>query len=176
MRIKRLLAISMVTLVAALHSSCASAEREGKDWWLRSEIVERGGPDADRIIAILDEAADRFVKDVVVPALKRPRGEPRVRALLEGWLAWSHADYMPGGCVFVASIAHLDRREGPVRERLVQSQRDWLDTLATAVQIAITEGHFRSDLDSRQVAHELLSLAYGHHLLARLLRDPGAER
>lgn len=69
MRAKRLLAIGMVTLVSALPDSSASAEREVKDWWLRSEIVERGGPDADRIIAILDEA--RVASDQVVDALRR---------------------------------------------------------------------------------------------------------
>lgn len=69
MKTRRLFAIGMVTFVAALPDSAASAEHEGKDWWLRSEIVERGGPDADRIIAILDEA--RGVSDQVVDALRR---------------------------------------------------------------------------------------------------------
>jgi hypothetical protein len=31
-------------------------------------------------------------------------------------------------------------------------------------------------LDSNQIAHEILTLAYGTHLLARLLRDPSAEK
>jgi AcrR family transcriptional regulator len=122
-------------------------------------------------VAILDEAADRFVREVVSPALREPRGEPRVRALLERWQAWSHAQFMPGGCVFVASIADLDDRPGIVRDRLRATQRDWLDALATAVGIAMAEGHFRKDLDPKQVAHELLTVAYGHHLLSRLLGD-----
>jgi AcrR family transcriptional regulator len=126
-------------------------------------------------IAVLDEAVARFVETVVAPALRQKRGEPRVRALLDGWLRWANADFMPGGCVFVASIADLDDRKGPVRDRLAETQREWLDTLATAVRIAIDEGHFRADLDPRQLAHELLALAYGSHLIGRLLRDRGAE-
>ncbi len=122
-------------------------------------------------IAVLDEAVDRFVRDVVAPALREKRGEPRVRALLDRWLRWSNADYMPGGCVFVASIADLDDRTGPVRDRLADTQRDWLQTLTTAVQIAIDEGHFRADVDAKQLAHEILTLAYGTHLVSRLLRD-----
>lgn len=127
-------------------------------------------------LAILDTAVAAFVDRVVSPALREPRGEPRLRALLERWLAWSNADIMPGGCIFVASIAELDDRPGVVRDRLAACQRDWLDTLTTAIRIAVDEGHFRKDLDSKQLAHELLTTAYGHHLIARLLRDPAAEK
>jgi AcrR family transcriptional regulator len=127
-------------------------------------------------LAILDEAVARFVADVVSPALKEPRGEPRLRALLVRWLDWSHAKYMPGGCVFVASISDADDRPGPVRDKLAGTQRDWLDTVATCVRGGIKEGHFRADLDADQFAHEVLTTAYGHHLLSRLLRDPLADQ
>ncbi len=126
-------------------------------------------------LALIDEATRRFVDSVVAPALRLKRGEPRVKALLDNWTAWSKAKFMPGGCFFVASIADLDDRPGPVRDRLAESQRDWLDTLATAIRIAKDEGHFRKEVDPAQLAHELLTLAYGTHLIARLLRDPKAE-
>jgi AcrR family transcriptional regulator len=123
-------------------------------------------------LAVLDEAVRRFVEQVVAPALREKRGEPRLRALLDNWRRWANADFMPGGCVFVASIAELDDRPGPVRDRLASSQRDWLETLATAVRIAVEEGHFRPDVDAAQLAQEFLTLAYGGHLISRLLRDP----
>ncbi len=126
-------------------------------------------------IAVLDEAADRFVAKVVAPALRQKRGEPRLRALLDNWLRWANADFMPGGCVFVASIADLDDRPGPVRDRLAATQRDWLSTLSTAIRIAVEEGHFRADLDPALMAQELLTLAYGGVLLGRLLRDPAVD-
>jgi len=126
-------------------------------------------------IAVLDEAVHRFVDRVVAPALTKKRGEPRIRALIQNWLAWADADFMPGGCVFVASIADFDDRDGPVHDRLAASQRDWLETLTTAIRIAVDEGHFRADLDAKQLAHELLALAYGTHLMTRLLRDPKRE-
>ncbi len=120
-------------------------------------------------LAVLDEAVRRFVDLVIAPALRQKRGEPRLRALLENWLRWANADFMPGGCVFVASIADLDDRKGPVRDRLAASQRDWLETLTTTVRVAIDEGHFRADVDPEQMAHEILTLAYGTHLISRLL-------
>jgi AcrR family transcriptional regulator len=127
-------------------------------------------------IAIIDEAEGRFVEDVVAPALRKPRGEPRLRALLENWLEWSTADFMPGGCVFVASIADLDDQTGPVRDRLAETQRDWLATLSKAIRLAIEEGHFRADVDPARMAYELLAAAYGSHLLSRLLRRKNEVR
>ncbi|HEY3494691.1 MAG TPA: TetR/AcrR family transcriptional regulator [Polyangiaceae bacterium] len=128
-------------------------------------------------LAIVEHAAGLFVQDVVSPALRAPRGEPRVRALLERWFGWSTAKAMPGGCVFVTSISNAGQLPEVVRERLAATQKDWLEALATAVRIAMKESHFRADLDAAQLAHELLCVAYGHHLLARLLGEQArAER
>src|SRR6478672_7074211 len=48
--------------------------------------------------AVVDYASDWFVRLVLAPALKEPRGEPRVRALFERWLGWDgFSDYaLPG--------------------------------------------------------------------------------
>ena len=126
-------------------------------------------------VAILDEAARRFVDLVVVPALREKRGEPRVRALFERWLLWARQDFLPGGCIFAAAAVELDDRPGPARDRLVATQKDWLATLAGAARIAVEEGHFRPDLDPAQLAFEVYTLAYGYHSLSRLLRDGSAE-
>lgn len=127
-------------------------------------------------IAVLDEAVARFVAFVVSPALKKPRGEPRVVALFERWLEWSQADFLPGGCIFVVATVELDDRPGPARDRLVASQRDWVDTIAQAARIAVEEKHFRADLDCEQFAHESFSIAYGHHFLRRLLDPTDTKR
>lgn len=127
-------------------------------------------------LAILEEAVERFVAHVVAPALKRPRGEPRVRALLDNWLSWSKLDFMPGGCIFVVSAVELDDRPGPARDRFVASQKDWLATLAGAARIAIEERHFRKELDVEQLAHEIYSIAYGYHFLRRIGDPSKAEK
>lgn len=127
-------------------------------------------------VAILDEAIARFAQLVVFPALKRPRGEARLRALFENWLGWSQQAFMPGGCIFVSASVELDDRPGPARDRLVASQKDWVDTLAHAAEIAIAEKQFRSDLDCEQLAHEMFSIAYGYHFLRRLRSPAEAEK
>ena len=124
---------------------------------------------------ILRMAGARMIDSVVKPALAAPRGEPRVRALFERWLAWEQSPSLPGGCPFMAASFGLDDRPGPVRDFVVQNLRDWMDTLAGAARIAVNEGHFRADLDCEQFAHDCqgIGLAFVH--ASRLMRDPKAH-
>jgi AcrR family transcriptional regulator len=125
-------------------------------------------------VAILDEAVRRFVALVVTPALAEKRGEPRVRALFDRWLAWPRHDFQPGGCIFAAAAAELDDRPGPARDALVAAQKDWIDTLALAARIGVDEGHFRKDLDTKQFAFEEFTLVYGAQIVHRLGLDARA--
>jgi AcrR family transcriptional regulator len=122
----------------------------------------------------LDRAAGRFIEVVVRPALAEPRGEPRVRALFERWLRWPQAVPQPGGCLFIAAAAELDDRPGPVRDRLAELQRQWLDTIAGAVRLAKREGHFRRSTDPDQFAFELDGITLAFHHASRLVRDSRA--
>ena len=126
-------------------------------------------------IQVLETAAAQFVETVVKPALAARRGEPRLRALLEGWLTWAKSQKMPGGCLFVAAAVELDDRPGPLREKLVERQRDFLELIANLVRTAIAERQFRADADPEQFAHELYSVMLGYHHASRLLKDPRAE-
>jgi AcrR family transcriptional regulator len=125
-------------------------------------------------VQVLDRAAERFRDIVVFPALSAPRGEPRLRALFEGWLSWSTA--LRGGCVFVAASAEFDDQPGPVRDRLVRDQRDWFETIARVVQTAVTEGHLRPGVDPDQFGQDLYGVLLAFHHVGRLLGDPAAER
>jgi AcrR family transcriptional regulator len=126
-------------------------------------------------IQVLDHAATTFVEIVVRPALRAPRGLPRVRALFERWLEWTRSGPMPGGCLFVAAATELDDRPGPVRARLQQLQRDWLAVIATSFAKGVAEGHFRRDADPDQFAQDLYGVALAYHHAHRLLQDPKAE-
>jgi AcrR family transcriptional regulator len=122
-------------------------------------------------VAVVEEASRQFVQDVMVPALRQPRGEPRVRALFERWLDWGKR---PGGCFFVGACAELDDRPGPPRDALEQASKDWIDALATAARIAVSEGHFRADLDPQQFGFEIYGLMLATHTFNRFLHDPKA--
>lgn len=128
-------------------------------------------------IQVLEHAAASFVEAVVRPALKEPRGEPRIRALFERWLDWEEAEALPGGCVFVAAASELDDRPGPARDRLVELQRRWLDVMVTSYRKAVEAGRFRADGggDAEQFAQDLYGVMLAFHHQARLMGDAGAE-
>lgn len=142
----------------------------------KSGLFAHFGSKEDLDLAVLAAGVERFVARVMAPAFKAPRGLPRIEALFEGWLAWHRAPDLPGGCLFVGLANELDDRPGPLRDRLVAYQRDWIETLATAARIAVAERHFRADLDCEQFAYDFYSIELAYHHFHRLLRDPDAER
>lgn len=126
-------------------------------------------------IAVLQTGVDRFVESVVRPALRKPRGVQRIRALFDGWMKWSDTRGPEGGCLFVAAAIELDDQPGPARDYLVETQREWLATLERSAELAVEAGAFRSDLDPAQFAHELYGVYLGYHMTNRLFRDPRAK-
>jgi AcrR family transcriptional regulator len=124
--------------------------------------------------AVIDHAADGFTDLVIREALRRPRGEPRLRALVEGWLEWERTANGGKGCVFVSAAVELDDQPCLARDRLVAQQRDWLHFLAGAASIGVAERHFRSDLDTELMAQEILGIMLAYHHASRLLGDPRA--
>jgi AcrR family transcriptional regulator len=125
-------------------------------------------------VQVLETGAHRFVEDVLRPALKAPRGEPRLRALFEGFLAWEASPSLPGGCPLIAASTELDDRPGPARNYLVQARRDLFDLLAGTVRSGIDEGQFRPDVDPEQFAYEFWGAMLAYHHASRLMRDPRA--
>jgi AcrR family transcriptional regulator len=127
----------------------------------------------DLQLEVLRTGTTHFIETVVSPALREPRGEPRVRALFERWLVWE--TLRTGGCPFMAATFELDDRPGRLRDALETTQRQWIDTLTTAILIAMDEGHFHSEIDADQLAYEIYGVFMAFHLYHRLLRDPDAR-
>lgn len=121
----------------------------------------------------LERARERFVDVVVRPALSAPRGEQRVRKLLDLWLHWAN-DILSGGCLFVAASFELDDQPGPLRDLLVRNERDWLDLIATVARTAVAEGDFAATTDVEQFAFDVHGITLAYHHASRLMHDPGA--
>lgn len=125
-------------------------------------------------LAVLVAAISRFRDGVVLPAVREPRGEPRIRALVKGWHRWANdSATMPGGCILTHAAAELDDRPGPARELVADAWRQWNETLRRAAAIAVEEGHFRADLDTMLFAFQLQGIILSAHQSQRLLRAPG---
>jgi AcrR family transcriptional regulator len=124
-------------------------------------------------LATLERARERFTDIVVRPTLAAPRGERRVRALVDRWLDWETGS-LSGGCVFVTAAIEFDDQPGAMRDAVLRTQQDWMDFVASVAGTAVAEGEFRADLDTEQLAFTLQGLVLGYHHAARLMRDPKA--
>jgi AcrR family transcriptional regulator len=126
-------------------------------------------------LAVLDAAAQHFVQRVFMPAMKQPRGEPRLRAIFENWLEWIRSQELPGGCIFLAGAMEWDDREGAVRDQLVSWFEQLYAGMRKAISLCVEEGHFRDDIDIDQLTSELHGIALKYHLDNRLLRNRRAS-
>jgi AcrR family transcriptional regulator len=130
----------------------------------------------DLEVSVLEAASTRFEDRVVRPALKAPRGLPRLTKLFEGWLRWLADPASPGGCIFIAASAELDDREGRPRDYLVDKQAQLVSMLGNLARSAVEERHFRPDVDPKQFAFEMYAIIFIAHHFRRLLRDGEADR
>ena len=141
----------------------------------KSGLFAHFGSKESLMLRTLDSAAERYADVVVRPALAVPRGEPRLRALFDGFLRWPELVPQPGGCIFVSTAIEFDDRPGPIRDRVRALKRQWHDYVAGAVRKAIEAGDFRRDVDPDQFAFELDGIGLAWHHATRLLRDPTAD-
>jgi len=138
-------------------------------------------------LQVLERGVEEFIQAVVRPAIRAPRGKPRLQALFERWLLWASgagggapgadgkAAKRSGGCLFLGAAVELDDQPGRLRDYLVRSQTEWTHTLARAAEIAREEGHLRADSDPAALAFELYGIMMSFHLYHRLLDDPAAR-
>lgn len=126
-------------------------------------------------LQVLEEARERYVDVVVKPALKQPRGEARLRAIVMRTLGdWE--DSLPGGCIFHAVAAELDDQPGPARDFLVATQQEQRKMFERSVRMAMETGDFRDDLDVDLFVFQLSAISHAHHHFGRLLGDPNADK
>jgi AcrR family transcriptional regulator len=141
----------------------------------KSGLFAHFGSKEDLQCAVVDEARDIFVEKVVRPAAQL-RGLPLLRALCENWLSYGEGRTFPGGCFFSAASLEFDDRPGPVRDRIINLMKKWLENLEHAARDAQSAGEIRKDVDVRQLAFEIQALAMGGNWSSRLFRDQSAFR
>lgn len=125
-------------------------------------------------VEILKYAAELFSAGVIVPALKTEAGIPRIKALVNNWVAWT--EKMTGGCIFVSTSTEFSDRPGKVRKTLLAQQEDWLDCLRRIAESAIKVGDLRKNIDCDQFAFDLYSLLLGFYLYHQLLHNSDTKK
>ncbi|MEN2979838.1 TetR/AcrR family transcriptional regulator [Tistrella bauzanensis] len=123
--------------------------------------------------ALLDAMQDRFAAVVWRPARAQPPGRARLAAVFLNWLAWVDGHHLPGGCPLTAAAVELDDQPGPLRDKLVEGQRQWQTLLADLVAAACDRAS-PTGCD-RDRAFLLFGMVLAYAQTSRLLRDPAAR-
>ena len=135
----------------------------------KSGLFAHFGSREDLLLAVLEHGQRQFTDVVLKPALAKPRGVPRLRAMFTNWLEWTESAELPGGCPMIGGAAEFDDKPGPVRDTLAAGQRAWIETLKRAVRQALDEGQLARDTDPEQLVFELFGIALVVHHHRRLL-------
>ena len=139
----------------------------------KSGLFAHFGSKEELQLATIGAAEEIFAEDVLRPALEA-EGLERVRALSERFLSHVGRNVFPGGCFFASAAAELDTRPGPVRERVVAVQRQWMDLFEGAVRTAQERRELDPSVDPAQLTFELNALLGEANGLYLLSGDPGA--
>ena len=138
----------------------------------KSGVFAHFGSREELQISVIREYHARFEEEVFFPAIREPRGLPRLRALFERWVRRVSVE-LDSGCIYISGAVEFDDRPGPVRDALVEMVRTWHTALERAIRGAIDEGHLRADSDAAQMLFEIHGLILALHHDARFLRNAG---
>jgi len=123
-------------------------------------------------LATIDSALETFDREVVEPALQAATPLARLASVCTHFFSYLERRVFPGGCFFVTVAAEFDARPGPVRERVAETQRDWMQFLESLATAAQAEGELAPDVDPAQLAFELNAFLEVADLLYLLMDDP----
>lgn len=132
----------------------------------KSGVFAHFGSREDLQLAVLDEGGRRFGEFVLMPALRKPRGLARLRAIIERWFDWVRDNQH--GCLVMSAISEYDSRPGPLHDAVVERVRRWRNDTARATQMAVDSGELRADTDTRQLSFEIFGIALALHHDTRL--------
>jgi AcrR family transcriptional regulator len=123
-------------------------------------------------LATIEEARQRYVREVIAPSLASGSGITRLSALCESFLSYVERAVFPGGCFFAAALAEFAAKApGPVRDRIAECQVQWMDTLERAAGDGLAKGQLQTDSDPRQLAFELEGALLSANWYFHLYRD-----
>src|SRR5271168_3188225 len=142
------------TRAAILDAALAQASEGGFESLTIGSLAERAGLSKSGLfahfgsreelqVAAIEAAAARFTETVFIPALKAPRGLPRLRALFEQWLAWTTHSGLAHGCPMQAAGIDVEDRPGPVSDAAIDQFAGLERSLIRAVELAVVQAHLQ---------------------------------
>jgi AcrR family transcriptional regulator len=141
----------------------------------KSGVFSRVGSREALQRAVLDEYAARITNEVFVPAMRQPRGLPRLQAAFNNWIDFQQRAKRGSGCLFMAGAFEFDdRMDSPLREVIFEGISRLRAALRRSVLQAQEHAHLRADVEPEQIVFEVYGLMAGLMHDVRFMRDPRA--
>ena len=137
----------------------------------KSCVFSRSGSSETLQLAVVEEYGRRFLADVFLPAMQKPRGLPRLDAVMLRWFERVASKADIGGALYEATAFSLEPVDANLRAQLVQGVAGWRAMMRRTITQAIDEGHLKADLDIGLFMYEMHSLVMGALYEAAFLGD-----
>jgi AcrR family transcriptional regulator len=146
----------------------ALAEKTGMS---KSGLFAHFGSKEELQLAALEEAVRRYNELAFLPAMTLPRGLARLRGSFTNWLQWTQKGQLMG-CPMMAASAEFGHRESAMRDAVEMHMRRNHRAIIKGVELTISTGEFREDIDAEQVAFEIFGIVSTSYRAMHLFRDP----
>lgn len=137
----------------------------------KSGLYAHFGSKEELQLATVETARKLFIDVVIAPTLVVD-GLDRLRGLCASFLSYVEEGTLPGGCFFAAAAAELGGRSGPVRERVAEYQREWIDLLTDAAEKAVADGELVAGADVSMLVFQLNAMVVAANTSFILHDDP----
>src|SRR5689334_20169055 len=111
----------------------------------KSGVFAHFGSREEMQLALLDMVGRNFGEHVFIPALRKPRGLARLRAIVAGWFDWACDNR--DGCPIMGAVSEYDSRPGPQRDRVIALLAQWRAELVRAINLAVEVGELAPATD-----------------------------
>jgi AcrR family transcriptional regulator len=174
------------TRLAILDTAVALASTEGLEGMSLAQLADEHGVSKSTLfvhwqdketlqLAAVEHAVRQWTEEIVIPALREPRGVRRLWALHERRLEFYATGALPGGCFFAATEKEFGDRPGSVHDALAAAIGDWLTLLRDVAAQAVEKGELPADTSIGQLAFEIQALGDSVVTSCRLLREEGGR-
>ncbi len=141
----------------------------------KSGVFAHFGSREELQLAVLKAYLQRFVDEVLRPAVTKPRGLPRLEAILERWVAFL-ARELTRGCIMIAGAVEYDDVPGPLRDEMVAIITGWKRELHQGDPAGDERRASEANVDAQQLVFEIYGLMLAMHQDARLLRSADSAK
>jgi AcrR family transcriptional regulator len=121
----------------------------------KSGLYAHFGSKQELQLATVEAAGRIFDAEVIQPALAAPPGLPQLIAVCDAFFDHLRRRVFPGGCFFAGAALEMGTRPGPVKDRVAEFHRGFVELLQQFAHTAIAQHQLPDDEDPRLLAFEL---------------------